>query len=206
MYSKSWEEHLTHLNQVLSILSANQLFAKESKCQFGVSTVNYLGHVISEEGVAVDQNKIKAVVDWPRPKNIKGVRGFLGLAGYYKKFIRHFGSIAALLTQLLQKDGFHWTQASEDAFIKLKTALTTPLVLGLPDFTQPFVVECDACGIGLGAILSQNNRPIAYYSEALKGTALTLSTYEKEMLALVKSVRKWHPYLLGKPFTVRTDQ
>ena len=88
----------------------------------------------------------------------------------------------------------------------MKTALTTPLVLGLPDFTQPFVVECDACGIGLGAILSQNNRPIAYYSEALKGTSLTLSTYEKEMLALVKSVRKWCPYLLGKPFTVRTDQ
>ena len=101
VYSKSWEEHLTHLNQVLSILSANQLFAKESKCQFGVSTVNYLGHVISEEGVAIDQNKIKAVVDWPRPKNIKGVCGFFGLAGYYRKFIYHFGSIATPLTQFL---------------------------------------------------------------------------------------------------------
>jgi len=135
----------------------------------------------------------------------KGVRGFLGLAGYYRKFVRDFGSIAAPLTQLLTKDGFRWTTESQEAFLKLKTALITPPVLRLPDFEQPFVVECDASGTGLGAILSQNDQPIAFFSEALKGSARALSTYDKEMLAVVKAVRKWRPYLLGKSFVIKTD-
>jgi hypothetical protein len=130
----------------------------------------------------------------------------LGLAGYYRKFIRNFGAIAASLNQLLSKDGFKWNEMAEKSFNELKQALTSPPVLALPDFTQPFVIECDACGVGIGAVLSQNNRPIAYFSEALKGSTLTLSTYEKEMLAIVKSIKKWRPYLLGKPFIVRTDQ
>jgi hypothetical protein len=168
--------------------------------------VDYLGHVISEQGVSVDPSKIVAVLEWPTPTTVKGVRGFLGLAGYYRKFIRNFSTIAAPLNQLLSKDGFKWNDMAEKAFNDLKQALTSPPVLALPDFTQPFVIECDACGVGLGAVLSQNNRPIAYYSEALKGSTLILSTYEKEMLAIVKSIKKWRPYLLGKPFIVRTDQ
>jgi hypothetical protein len=114
-------------------------------------------------------------------------------------------SIAAPLNQLLSKKGFKWNDMADRAFNDLKQALTSPPVLALPDFTQPFTIECDACGVGLGAILSQNNHPIAYFSEALKGSALTLSTYEKEMLAIVKSIKKWRSYLLGKPFIVRTD-
>jgi hypothetical protein len=206
VYSKSWEEHLMHLQTVLNILSTNSLFAKAEKCCFGVLQVDYLGHQISAQGVSVDPKKIQAVLDWPKPTTVKGMRGFLGLAGYYRKFIRHFGGISAPLTQLLHKDSFHWTAAAEQAFKQLKEALTTPPVLRLPDFTQQFVVECDASGIGLGAILTQNNQPVAYFSEALKGSALALSTYEKEMLAIVKAVKKWRPYLLGKTFTVRTDQ
>jgi hypothetical protein len=119
------------------------------------------------------------------------------LAGYYRKFVRGFGVIAAPLTKLLTKDGFCWTEECELAFDKLKEALVFPPVLRLPNFSQPFVVECDACGDGLGAILSQDNQPIAYYSEALKGKSKLLSTYDKEMLAVVKAVRKWRPYLLG---------
>jgi len=130
----------------------------------------------------------------------------LGLAEYYQKFIQNFGTIAASLNQLLSKDGFKWNNMAEKAFNNLKQALTSPPVLALPDFTQPFVIECDACGVGTGAVLSQNNHPIAYYSEALKGSTLTLSTYEKEMLAIVKSIKKWRLYLLSKPFIVRTDQ
>ena len=206
VYSKTWEDHLVHLQIVLQILSTNSLFAKAEKCRFGVLQVDYLGHQISEQGVSVDPIKIQAVLDWPKPTTVKGMRGFLGLAGYYRKFIRHFGSIAAPLTQLLAKDSFHWSEAAKQAFIKLKEALTTPPVLCLPDFSQQFVVECDASGIGLGAILSQNSRPVAYFSEALKGSALALSTYEKEMLAIVKAVQKWRPYLLGRSFIVRTDQ
>lgn len=106
VYSKSWNNHLSHLQIVLKILSANNLFAKESKCRFGVSQVDYLGHVISEQGVAVDPGKIQAVLQWPTPTTTKGVSGFLGLAGYYRKFIRNFGCIAAHLHQLLAKDEF----------------------------------------------------------------------------------------------------
>ncbi|XP_068636134.1 uncharacterized protein [Aristolochia californica] len=134
------------------------------------------------------------------------VRGFLGLAGYYRKFIRHFRSIAAPLTRLLGKDEFQRNDYTEIAFQLLKEALTSPPTLRLPDFTKRFVIECDASGIELGAILTQQNQPVAYFSEALKGSALALSTYEKEMLAIVKAIKKWRTYLMGKPFTVRTDQ
>ncbi|KAL6313182.1 hypothetical protein AAG906_016770 [Vitis piasezkii] len=167
--------HLAHLQIVLQILSTNSLFAKESKCRFGVLQVEYLGHIISEQGVSVDPAKIQAVIEWPTPTTAKG-------------------------------DGFQWNEAVEMAFTQLKEALTSPPILRLPDFTQRFVIDCDASGIGLGAILTQENRPVAYFSQALKGSALSLSTYEKEMLAIVKAIKLWRPYLLGKPFTVRTDQ
>lgn len=205
VYSKSWQEHLMHLHIILSLLCDNQLFAKRSKCRFGVTSIDYLGHIISEHGVAVDPAKIEAVLSWPTPSTAKEVRGFLGLAEYYRKFIRHFGGIAAPLSHLLSKDGFHWTAKAETAFGALKQILTSPTVLELLDFSQPFVIECDATGVGLGAVLTQHGKPIAYFSEALKGTSLRLSTYEREMLAIVKAIHKWQPYLLGKPFTVRTD-
>ena len=109
------------------------------------------------------------------------------------------------LTKLLTKDQFKWSSEVEDAFHKLKEVLTNLPILCLLDFTQRFVIECDASGIGIGAILTQYNHPVAYFNEALKGSALALSTYQKEMLAVVKAIKKWRPYLLGKPFTVRTD-
>ena len=115
--------------------------------------MEYLGHIISEQGVSVDPAKIQVVIEWPTSTTAKGVRGFLGLAGYYRKFIRHFGSIAAPLTRLLSKDGFQWNEAAEMAFTQLKEALTSPSILRLPDFTQRFVIECDASGMGLGAFL-----------------------------------------------------
>ena len=205
VYSKSWADHLTHLQIVLQILSTNNLFSKLSKYQFGVLRVSYLGHIISEQGVSVDPAKIQAVIEWPPPITTKGVCGFLGLAGYYQKFIHHFGCIATPLTRLLSKDGFQWNEAAKMAFQQLKEALTSPPILRLPDFTQRFVIECDASGIRLGAILLQQNQPMAYFSETLKGSALALSTYEKKMLAIVKAIKKWRPYLLGKPFTVRID-
>jgi hypothetical protein len=167
--------------------------------------VDYLGHRISLQGVAVDPNKINSVQQWPVPTSAKGVHGFLGLASYYRKFICDFGSIAAPLTQLLTMDGFRWTTEAQEAFVKLKTTLVTPLVLRLLDFEQPFVVECDASGTGLRATLSQNDQPITFFSEALKGSVRALSTYDKEMLAVVKAVRKWQSYLLGKPFVIKTD-
>ena len=205
VYSKTWKYHLLHLQIVFHIFATNQMFAKASKCQFGVPQVRYLGHIITASGVSVDPDKVQTVVAWPTPSTARGVRGFLGLAGYYRKFIRNFGSMAAPLTILLTKEKFCWNSEAAAAFQQLKTALTTPPTLCLPDFSQQFVIECDASGVGIGAVLTQHNQPVAFFSEALKGSALALSTYEKEILAIVKAVRKWRPYLLEKPFTVRTD-
>ena len=167
--------------------------------------MDYLGHIISKDGVAVDPAKIQAVINWPEPTTARGVRGFLGLAGYYRKFISDFGGIAAPLTHLLGKDGFRWGPEASQAFTKLKQALTSPPVLRLTDFSQQFIVECDASGTGIGAILIQQGQPIAFFSQALKGSSLALSTYEKEMLSIVKAIQKWRPYLFGRPFIVRTD-
>jgi hypothetical protein len=168
--------------------------------------VEYLGHIITTEGVSADPGKIAAMVDWPLPKNIKALRGFLGLTGYYRKFIKGYGSIASPLTPMLKKNSFGWNTAAHEAFQALKVAVTRTPVLALPYFSQPFVIECDASGMGIGAVLMQNRRPIAFLSKALKGKALHMSTYEKELFALVTAVQKWMPYLLGRPFVVRTDQ
>uniref|UniRef100_A0A2N9J8Y4 Reverse transcriptase n=1 Tax=Fagus sylvatica TaxID=28930 RepID=A0A2N9J8Y4_FAGSY len=206
VYSQDLEQHVGHLEIVLQVLLQHMLFAKLSKCVFAVQEVEYLGHIISGHGVQTDPKKTAAMTAWPIPKSIKALRGFLGLTGYYRKFIKGYGQIASPLTSLLKKDAFGWNEAATDAFEKLKVAVSQPPVLALPDFTKSFVVECDASGYGIGAVLMQGGRPIAYYSQGLKGKNLFLSTYEKELLALVLSVKKWRPYLLGKPFVIKTDQ
>jgi hypothetical protein len=197
IYSKTWPEHLIHLKEVLSILRMHYLLVRREKCQFGQKSISYLGHVISSQGVAMDGEKIEAMVHWPKPTTVKALRGFLGLTGYYRKFIQGYGSIAGPLTNLLKKDSFAWSELAEEAFNKLKQAMVTGPVLSLPDFNKPFVVECDASGTGTGAVLMQNSKPIAYFSQAIKGRNLSRSTYEKEMMALIAAVQKWRPYLLG---------
>lgn len=206
IYSRDWASHVHHVREVFSILRSQQLVVKLSKCEFGREKVSYLGHVISGEGVAMDPSKLKAMTEWPQPTSVKKLRGFLGLTGYYRKFIRRYGEIAKPLTNMLKKNQFNWTEEEKGAFEKLKNAMTSGPVLVLPDFSKAFVVECDASGTGLGAVLMQEGRPVAYFSQALHGRNLTLSTYEKEMLALVEAVSRWRPYLLGNKFVVRTDQ
>jgi hypothetical protein len=165
--------------------------------------VEYLGHVVTAQGVCADLGKIQVMVEWPFPKTIKALRGFLGLTGYYKKFIRSYGSIVAPLTAMLRKNAFTWTNSAQEAFQALKVAITKAPVLALPNFSQPFLIECDVSGSGIGAVLMQTNQPIAFLSKALKGEALT---YEKELFALVTTIQKWRPYLLGQSFVVKTDQ
>jgi hypothetical protein len=206
IYSRTWVEHRLHLREVLGILKTNQLFVHREKCQFGQGLVIYLGHMISSQGVAMDPGKIAAMVQWPKPTDIKALRGFLGLIGYYRKFIQGYGTFAAPLTQLLKKDAFIWLEAASQAFSNLKQAMTTGPDLALPDFNKTFVVECDASGTGVGAVLMQESRPIVFFSLAIKGRNLSLSTYEKEMMALIAAVQKWRPYLRGQRFVVRTDQ
>ncbi|CAL1390315.1 unnamed protein product [Linum trigynum] len=206
IYSPDKGLHLKHVRQVFQILRHHQFFVKFSKCAFGMKEIEYLGHFISAAGVHVDPRKIAAMIEWPTPASITELRGFLGLTGYYRKFVRDYGIIARPLTNLLKKGQFSWTTDADSAFHALKTAMTTTPVLALPDFTQPFVVETDASGSGIGAVLMQNDRPISFLSRALGKSREGLSTYAKEMLAVVTAVQNWRPYLLGRKFIIRTDQ
>ena len=165
-----------------------------------------MGHVISGEGVRADSKKISAMVQWPIPNSIKALRGFLRLIGYYRKFIKGYRAIAKPFTNLLKKDSFHWNDKALEAFTKLKESVTQPPMLALPDFSRPFIIECDASGKGLGAVLMQDQSPIAFHSQYLKDKYLHLSTYEMELMALASAVKKWRSYLLGRPFVVKTDR
>lgn len=138
IYSKGWEEHLQLLEKVLSTLRANKLFANKEKCTFGQESIEYLGHIISIQGVAVDPNKVSSVIDWPIPTNVKEVHGFLGLTGYYRKFIKDYGKVARSLTELTKKDGFKWNEKAQEAFEELKRRITTAPVLQLPNFNDEF--------------------------------------------------------------------
>jgi hypothetical protein len=153
IYNTSWSEHLQHVGLVFTALRAHGLFLKRSKCSFGTPSVAYLDHVISTDGVAMDSDKVAAVASWPLLRSPRGVRGFLGLVGYYRKFIRDIGSIAAPLTRLLRKEAFVWTAEADEAFAALKRALSSAPVLQMPDFARQFVVDCDASGTGFGDVL-----------------------------------------------------
>jgi len=205
IYSASWEDHWRQLREVLVIMRQHQLLAKLSKCSFAQSQVEYLCHIISQEGLHTDPTKLEAVAAWPKPVNVKALRGFLGLAGYYRRFIKRYGIISKPLTEMLKKDAFQWTKAAEMAFEQLKLTLCNPPVLALPDFQENFVVEADASYKGMGAVLLQEGRLIAFFSKAFGEKHLGLSIYEKEYLSIINAVEKWRPYLLGRHFTIRID-
>jgi RNase H-like domain found in reverse transcriptase/Reverse transcriptase (RNA-dependent DNA polymerase) len=196
--------HAHHLALELQKLKENQLCAKISKCEFGVKRVEYLGHIISSQGVSTDPRKVEAMKQWPISKTVKELRGFLGLTGYYRKFIKGYRTISKSLTNLLKKNSFQWTSDATGAFNTLKEAMYIALVLALPDFTKSFILETDACDKGIGAVLMQNQRPLSYLSKALDMKNQQLSTYEKELLALLTVVQKWRHYLKGRPFIIKT--
>lgn len=206
IYSQDWESHLMHVREVFQILQENQLCVKFKKCDFGRQELEYLGHIITNKGVKVDQSKIKAMLDWPAPTNITELRGFLGLTGYYRKFVKDYGIIARPLTNRLRRGKFAWDDEAEHAFSQFKEAMTTTPTLALPDFSEPFVIQTDTSGDGIGAILSQNDKPIAFMSRSLGVAKKSWSTYAREMLAIIVAIRTWRPYILGRRFTIQTDQ
>jgi RNase H-like domain found in reverse transcriptase len=184
-----------HLKLMLKKLRDHKLCAKMSKYDFGVIEVEYLGHIISSHGVAIDPHKIKAMKSWPEPTNVKQLRDFLGLIGYYRKFIKGYGAISKPFTNLLRKNSFKWDEESKSVFDQLKSAMCSAPVLAMPDFNKPFVLEIDASNKGIEVVLMQDHKPIAFLSKALGVKNQHLSTYEKEFLDLLTAVQKWRHYL-----------
>ncbi|CAN6252738.1 unnamed protein product [Urochloa humidicola] len=206
IYSSTMEQHVLHLRQVFDILRQHQFLVELSKCTFGQQQLEYLGHLISNNGVATEPSKIAAVSSWPTPANVKELRGFLGLTGYYKRFIKHYGIISRPLTQLLKKGTqFLWTPDTQQAFELLKQALVEAPVLAVPDFTKQFVVETDASDLGFGAVLMQGGHPVSYLNKSVSPKNIALSTYEKECMAVLLAIEKWRSYLIGQEFVIRTD-
>lgn len=153
---------------MLITLGEHKFFLRRNKCEFAVTSLTFLGHIISAGGTRPDPTKITAVEAWPTPRNVKEVRGFLGLSGYYQRFIARYAQLAAPLIDLLKKnEGFNWRIREETAFQELKKALISAPVLSYPNFDRPFQIDTDACEFGVGAVLSQDGHPLAYYNKKL---------------------------------------
>ncbi|GJR57334.1 putative reverse transcriptase domain-containing protein [Tanacetum coccineum] len=206
IYSKTKGEHSEHLKIILDLLKKEKLYAKFLKCVFWLESVQFLGHVINREDVHVDPAKIKAVKNWPVPKSPTKVRQFMGLAGYYRRFIEGFYLIAKPLTRLTRKNKrFEWGADEDEAFQKLKQDLCTAPILALPEGPDDFVIYCDASLKGYGAVLMQRDKVIAYASRQLKTYEENYTTHDLELGAVVFALRLWRHYLYGTKCVVYTD-
>ncbi|WMV45982.1 hypothetical protein MTR67_039367 [Solanum verrucosum] len=206
IYSRNEEEHASHLRVVLQTLKDHQLFAKFNKCEFWLQSIAFLGHIVSSEGIQVDSQKIEAVKQWPRPTSATDSRSFLGLAGYYRRFVEGFSSIASPLTKLTQKKvKFQWSEDCEKSFAEMKTRLTTTPVLTLPEGSDGYVIYCDASRVGLGCVLMQRGKVIAYASRQLKVHEKNYPTHDLKLAAVVFALKIWRHYLYGVHVDVFTD-
>lgn len=215
IYSRSAAEHHQHVAQVLQLLRDNQLYCKKSKCEFGMRQVEFLGHVVSSDGITVDPKKILAIATWPVPKTVHDVRSFVGLASFYRRFVKRFASVAAPLTRLmtpkLEGKGkiLPWGPKEQASFDALKKALSTAPVLVAPTPTDAFVLRTDASDVGLGAVLSQvqdgKERVVAYHSRKLNDAETRYTVHERELLAVVDATFIWKHHLLGRKFQLKTD-
>jgi hypothetical protein len=210
IYSKSKHEHEQHLRTVLQVLRDKQLYAKLSKCEFFQTEIGFLGHVINQDGIKMEPSKVDAVLKWPQPKNIHEIRSFLGLAGYYRRFVRDFSNIARPLSALLHKNTpWQWTSAQEQAFNQLKIAVSAAPVLIIPDPSLPYTLVTDASGFAIGAALCQDHgkglQPCAYKSRKMNDHEKNYAVHEQELLSIMDALREWRPYLLGNKFIIITD-
>ncbi|GJR99507.1 putative reverse transcriptase domain-containing protein [Tanacetum coccineum] len=206
IYSKDEREHEEHLKAILELLKKEKLYAKFSKCEFWIPKVQFLGHVIDSRGIHVDPAKIESIKDWASPKTPTEIRQFLGLAGYYRRFIEGFSKIAKSMTKLTQKGiKFDWGEKEENAFQLIKQKLCSAPILALPEGSEDFVVYCDASHKGLGAVLMQREKVIAYASRQLKVHEKNYTTHDLELGSVVFALKIWRHYLYGTRCTVFTD-
>ncbi|KAD4180551.1 hypothetical protein E3N88_29142 [Mikania micrantha] len=206
IYSKSKTEHEQHLRKILELLKEQKLYAKFSKCEFWLREVQFLGHVVNSEGIHVDPAKIEAIKNWDTPKTPTEIRSFLGLAGYYRRFISNLSKIALPLTKLTQIcEPFVGEQKQEDAFQTLKQKLCDAPILSLPEGCDDFVVYCDAFHQGLGCVLMQRDKVIAYASRHIKIHEKNYTTHDLELGAVIFTLKIWRHYLYGTKCTIFTD-
>ncbi|GJR19420.1 reverse transcriptase domain-containing protein [Tanacetum coccineum] len=206
IYSKSEEEHEAHLKTILDLLKKEKLYAKFSKCEFWLQEVQFLGHVVNRDGIHVDPSKVESVKNWKTPESSTEIRSFLGLAGYYRRFIENFSKIAKPLTMLTQKNKTYvWGDKQDEAFQILKEKLCNAPVLALPDGPDDFVVYCDASKQGFGCVLMQRGKVIAYASRQLKKHENNYTTHDLELGAVVFALKIWRHYLYGTKSVIYTD-
>jgi len=210
IFSRSLEDHRKHVKMVLERLRKHKLFANQEKCEFGRQSIHFLGHVVSKDGIGMESSKLDEIRQWPVPKTVEDIRAFLGLTGYYRKFIHKFSQIAAPLSNLTRNQTpFIWTEVEQKAFEDLKTAMVTGPVLAVPDETKPFTVTTDASGFAVGAALTQDHgrgpQPVAFMSHRMSPAEMNYPVHEQELLAVVRALTAWRHYLHGHKFTVVTD-
>jgi len=205
IYSKTFEQHEKHLITVFQILKDKLLYAKLSKCELWLEEIKFFGHVISKGGL-VDPTKVEAVLQWEPPKSVTKIHSFLGLAGYYRRFIEGFSIIVMVLTQLTKKGQFFkWTKKCENSFKELKKRLTTSPGLALPDHCRHFVVLSDASKMGLGCVLMQDRKVVTYASRQLRTHEKNYPTHDLELAAIVFPLKIWRHYLYGGKFEIFND-
>ena len=198
VYSKSLNDHVEHLRRVFELLREYKFYANTKKCSFATDQVGFLGYVVFAEGIKMDSSKVQAILEWPIPKSITEVRSFHGVATFYRRFIQNFSSIASPLTDCLKQKNLVWSVQANGSFAALKKALTIAPVLQVPDFGKTFELDTDASIHGIGGVLSQESKPIAFFSEKLNGAKLNYCTYDLEFYAIVRAIKYRNYYLAYK--------